>query len=68
MNSTTLSTVDDLVQKAVQHREEQVRAPGYLHMRGVGQDSELRPWNELLHEGAVLDRGEVPIADHEQDR
>jgi hypothetical protein len=56
------------VQEAVQHRYQQVGAPGHLHVRGIGKHGQLRAGDEPLHQRAVLDGGEVAVAQHQQDR
>ena len=56
------------VQEPGQDRQEQVGAPGHLHVGGAGQHGELRAGDQLLHQGAVPDRGEVAVAEHEQGR
>ena len=52
------------VQESGEHRQEQIGAPGHLHARAVGQDGELGAWDQLLHQGAVLDSGEVAVAEY----
>ena len=56
------------VEEAGEDREHQVDAAGDGHVRGAGQDSQLRARDQLEHQRAVLDRGEVVVADHQQRR
>src|SRR5262249_23475248 len=50
------------VQKPGQHRQEQIGAPGHLHVRRAGQYCKLRAGDQLLHQGAMLDSCEVAVA------
>lgn len=54
------------VEERLQHGQEEVGLPGYLHVGCVRKDRELGSGDQLPHECAVFDGGEVSVAEDDE--